>query len=68
MSYISSTSPDLQCQAVTRRGHRCANIPSGRSEKGLSLCVMHLRKSHDSVIFVDVAAGDNCEPPVSKPL
>jgi len=41
MTYIESTSPDLQCQARTKRGHRCGNIPKGRSH-GRSLCARHL--------------------------
>lgn len=39
--YISSTSPDLQCEAMTKRGHRCGNIPKGRNN-GRSYCARHL--------------------------
>jgi hypothetical protein len=44
MAYIASTSPDLQCQATTKQGNRCGNIPKGR-HNGQSLCARHLASS-----------------------
>lgn len=50
MVYIESTSEHLQCEAVTKRGHRCGNIPSGR-HNGLALCTRHMRESRK--VFAD---------------
>lgn len=61
MSYISSTSPDLQCQATTLRGDRCGNIPKGR-HNGLSLCARHLAKSQKTFADAEKRWKDAGEP------
>ncbi len=61
MAYISSTSPDLQCEATTKRGHRCANIPKGRSH-GRSLCARHLAAAEKSSADAEQRWKDAGEP------
>ena len=61
MTYIESTSPDLQCQATTKRGHRCGSIPSGR-HNGLSLCARHLRESRKTFADAEKRWKDAGEP------
>jgi hypothetical protein len=61
MTYISSTSPDLQCEATTQRGHRCANIPAGR-HNGISLCARHLKASRKTFADAEQRWKDAGEP------
>lgn len=59
--YISSTSPDLQCEAVTKNGHRCGNIPKGRAN-GLSLCARHLASCIKTFADAEKRLKDAGEP------
>ena len=58
---LGAAPPDLQCEKQTKQGHRCGNIPKGRSH-GRSLCARHLREAEKSSADAEQRWKDAGEP------